>query len=260
VKRTVTRFLRGLNQIIFRDFAIGRYVREDVDSRSNARVILEFGDDDSSPALVEKSFGEGRVLLYCTAADDEWSNFPRSFLFLPLVQESARYVVRPDPDQYTLPVGAPIIIRYDPKRMGPQVAVVPPNGTAIRILSEQDQVSKQLFYRFDNTIKSGPYTVRLKTPDGEDFTRPYAFNVEPSEGNLRRANLAGIESAVPGVRLERASDEAAFDTDASDRTEFWRTLIWALVIVAGLETLLAWRFGHHKSSEHADESKQVFVR
>jgi hypothetical protein len=30
--------------------------------------------------------------------------------------------------------------------------------------------------------------------------------------------------------------------------------------VAAVETLLAWRFGHHKRMSAADEGKQVFVR
>ncbi|NUN52102.1 MAG: hypothetical protein HUU06_04825, partial [Planctomycetaceae bacterium] len=46
----------------------------------------------------------------------------------------------------------------------------------------------------------------------------------------------------------------------ADRSEFWRTLVVALVAVAALETLLAWRFGHHAAKRVEAEGKQVFVR
>jgi hypothetical protein len=258
----VVRFLRGINQIVFRTVAVGRYIRCEETARGPARIILTLADDDGSPFLAEKSFGEGRVLLYTTAADLEWSNFPHSILYLALMQESARYVVRPDSGATTLTVGAPIVIRYDPKRIAPQVAVVPPaelGGAPIKLLSARE--GKQLFYRYERTLVAGTYDLRLKTPEGEDFVRPYVFNVDPSEGDLARANLERIRRAVPGSRVERAGDESAFDTAESDRTEFWRTLIYCLIAIAAVETLLAWRFGHHSARKLADtEGKQVFVR
>jgi hypothetical protein len=258
----VVRFLRGINQIVFRTVAVGRYIRCEETARSPARIILTLGDEDGSPFLAEKSFGEGRVLLFTTAADLEWSNFPHSILYLALMQEAARYVVRPDPGATTLTVGAPIVIRYDPKRIAPQVAVVPPaelGAAPVTLLSARE--GKQLFYRYTRTLVAGTYAVRLKTPEGESLVRPYVFNVDPTEGDLNRANLERIRQAVPGSRVERAGDDSALDTDESDRTEFWRTLSYVLIAIAAAETLLAWRFGHHAARKLADtEGKQVFVR
>ena len=258
----VVRFLRGINQIVFRTVAVGRYIRCEETARGAARVILTLADDDGSPFLAEKSFGDGRVLLFTTSADLEWSNFPHSILYLAIMQEAARYIVRPDPGATTLTVATPIVIRYDPKRIAPQVAVVPPaelGGAPVKLLSARE--GKQLFYRYERTLVAGTYTVRLKTPAGEDFSRPYVFNVDPTEGDLQRANLESIRRAVPGSRVERAGDESALDTDESDRTEFWRTLVYCLLAIAALETLLAWRFGHHSAKKLADtEGKQVFVR
>jgi hypothetical protein len=202
--------------------------------------------------------------MFLTSADDEWSDFPRSPLYLMLLLESARYIVKPDPDDYTLPVGAPISVRYDPRRIGLQVALALPEelgGSSVRLLSEQDEKTKQLYYRYANTHAAGVYTMKLQTPEGEAFDRPYALNIDPTEGDLRRTELTPIAEAAPGTRIDRAGDEGALDTAESDRTEFWRTLVWCLVAMAALETLLAWRFGHHKAaSATTEEGKQVFVR
>ena len=84
--------------------------------------------------------------------------------------------------------------------------------------------------------------------------------LEATQLPTRRADLDLVTGGVPGARVDRAGDEQALDTDDSDRTEFWRTLVLCLIVIAGLETLLAWRFGHHKRSNLAAEGKQVFVR
>ncbi|HEX5137340.1 MAG TPA: BatA domain-containing protein [Planctomycetota bacterium] len=257
------RFLRGLHPVVFRTVAVSRFVKCEVSSRADARVLLSYTDEDGSPALVEKQLGDGRVLLFTTAADLEWSNFPHSVLWLPLLQEAARYVVRRDPDIYTKTVGEPIVIRYEPREMAPLVAVVPPpelGGTPVQLASARDEATKQLFYRFDRTTVAGEYAVRLKTPQGEPYEELYAMNLDPTEGDLERVDLEKLRAAAPGARIERGAEGAALGSDEADRSEFWRTLVVALVAVASLETLLAWRFGHHAAKRVEAEGKQVFVR
>jgi hypothetical protein len=85
-------------------------------------------------------------------------------------------------------------------------------------------------------------------------------NVDPAEGDLRRAELARVAQGLPGARVERAGEDAALAGGDDDRTEFWRTLIVLLIACAALETVLAWRFGHHGRGRAAPEGKQVFVR
>jgi len=257
------RFLRALHPVVYRTVAVHRFVKTDASQRGEARVLLTLTDEDGSPALAEKSYGDGRVLLFTTAADLEWSNFPHSILYVPILQEAARYVVRRDPDIFTKIVGEPIVVRYDPKEMAPQVAVVPPpelGGTPLQLASAKDDTTKQLFYRYDRTTVAGEYAVRMKTPLGEAFERLYAFNLDPSEGDLARVDLEKLRAAAPGARIERGTEEAAVGAEEEDRSEFWRALVVALILVAAVETVLAWRFGHHAAKRVETEGKQVFVR
>jgi len=255
----VTRFLRGLNEIVFRMVAVEHYIRCTVPSGVDARVVLQWTDDRASPALIDHAFGDGRVLLFTTAADDEWSNFPRSVLYVPLLQEAARYVVRPDPAGLTRVVGEPLTLRFDAQRMQRQATLqLPPElgESAPRLVADPESA----LFRYDGTSAAGTYTLRLSSPTGEPWQSVFAYNVDPTEGDLRRADPRRLAARLPGATVERVEDDAALETDESDRTEFWRSLIWALVICAGLETILAWRFGHHKSRVAPLEGKQVFVR
>jgi len=203
------------------------------------------------------------VVLFCTAADMEWSDFPISPIYLPILQETARYIVKPDLSDATIPVGAPIQLRFDPTKMRRRANIEPPEdlgGGRVELSLVEDADTGQFYFRYQRTGSAGIYTLKLESPEGPPFNAPFAVNVQPDEGDLRRANVRKLADAVPGASVESTDQDAAFDLEESDRSEFWRTLIYVLVAAALLETLLAWRFGHHKKNKIAAEGKQVFVR
>lgn len=259
----VVRFLRGMNEIVFRTVSVRHWIAVRPPQEAEAKVLLSYADDAGSPALVEKGFGEGRVLLFTTAADLEWSNFPHSILYLALLQECARYVVRPDAGDRTRLVDEALSIDFDPARMQRVASLLPPaeaGGAPVQLSLAEDKARGKLAFRYDRTGTAGVYTFRLKSPAGEEFREPRACNIDPTEGDLRRADLARVAAALPGLRVERAGDENALDAGEGDRTEFWRTILYALLLCAALESVLAWRFGHHAAARAEEGGKQVFVR
>ncbi|MCZ6786240.1 MAG: BatA domain-containing protein [Planctomycetota bacterium] len=261
----IIRFLRGINEIVLRTVSFRRFVRAEPPlSNSTATVLMSYTDQDSSPAIAEKGFGEGRVLLFTSAADTEWSDFPISPVFLAILQETARYVVKPDLADATLPVSAPVDIVFDATRMRRRATISPPEeqgGGRIELTLTEDTETGKQHFRYGRTQQAGIYTVHLESPENQAFDEPFAFNIDPTEGDLRRVpSVKSIADAVPGAIVENTQDGALFDLEESDRSEFWRTLIFLLVGAAVLETLLAWRFGHHKTKVVATEGKQVFVR
>ncbi len=264
VDHPALRFLAGINEIVFRMVHVRRFIGARLQARDKkTRVLMSWTDDNNSPALAEKEYGRGRVLLWTTSGDNEWSDMPRSHIYLPLMHELARYVVKPDPTDTTKLVGSPIVLPFDPARMQRIAHVVPPaelGGSPVPLgLVPVDKKKSAFVFRYERTPIAGAYTVRLKTPQGEDYLRPYAYNVDPEEGDLRLADRKAL-TRMDRVSLHRASEESMLDTDDSDRTEFWRTLMYVMIALAAFETLLAWRFGHHKNKKIAAEGKQVFVR
>jgi hypothetical protein len=258
----LVRFLRGLNEIVFRTVAAERWIGARAAEREDTRVLLQWADEAQSPALAERSYGEGRVLLFTTSADTEWSSFPHSVLYLALMQEAARWVVRPSSGGRTIVVGEPLDVAFDPTRMQRLAFVVPPaelGGAPVQLSLREEKDTGRFSFRYERTAVAGTYLLRLKNPQGEPYESPWAVNVDPAEGDLRRAELTRVTQGLPGARLERAGDDVALAGE-DDKTEFWRTLVILLVACAALETVLAWRFGHHGRGRIEPEGKQVFVR
>src|SRR5262249_36907144 len=56
------------------------------------QVLLHFAE--GAPALIESRYGEGRVLLWASTIDRDWTNLPIQPVFLPLVQQATRYLAR----------------------------------------------------------------------------------------------------------------------------------------------------------------------
>jgi hypothetical protein len=53
-------------------------------------VLVRFHDD--SPALVERGHGRGKVLWFASSCDRQWSDWPRSRLFVPVIHQLVGYL------------------------------------------------------------------------------------------------------------------------------------------------------------------------
>ena len=64
-------------------------------SDQEGRIVLaRFSGGD--PALTEQAVGQGRLMIYTSDLDNEWSRFPLNPAFVPFAVETARYLARDD--------------------------------------------------------------------------------------------------------------------------------------------------------------------
>src|SRR3970282_3051369 len=71
-----------------RSVEIYAYLRMETDGP----VPLRYSNGD--PALIEKSVGQGRVLLFTSSFDNVWSDFPLHPVFLPLAHQLIHYAAQ----------------------------------------------------------------------------------------------------------------------------------------------------------------------
>lgn len=243
-------------------------------------IPAKLNDADDSPALAEKSFGKGRVVLSTLPADADWTNFTSDPSYLIVMQEMVRYLSGDRGDQGLLRVAQPIrqpldLTNYeiDAALEGPRERkanvqataiegdtpteekksdVPQPDDTAVAAIAQPvpKQTSPQPVattwrLEYPDTDWQGFYELKLTRRESRSpETMLFAANVDPTEGNLKRVDQAALKKNFGDAKIEiiTADKLAGLDSTGSN-SEVWWYLLWGVVVVLCSEQLLAWWFG-----------------
>ncbi len=241
-------------------------------------VLASFDDNHSSPALLEKPFGEGKVVLFTSTLDHEWNaGIAGHPPYLPLMWNLCEYLaMRPtarrnlfvgDLIQAELPVEQyqpPFLLHTPGERGSVHLTASPP---------ERDQKVFRLSYplrartndpkvlRNEGVEWAGPYRLTRQVPnEGEKAVAYFAANMPPrtptpeeihaAEGNLDRITREEIRQRHPDFKVEfrgdRKEGEREMSLDAPPGSSLWRHLLYLLLGFMLLESVLAWLFGRAK--------------
>jgi hypothetical protein len=237
------------------------------------RQTVKYGD----PLVVASRYGKGKVVAFLTTAGGAWNDWaggsPASITYPLVIVELQKYLTSAGPDSDRT-VGSPLEIQLDNARFATRIHrfFVPedrdeqpgrpdgegPAGKGMGPVDLKEQVGSvaggRVTFVFDEARKPGLYRFEL-TPRGEEGgtspaprveTRAQVFNVDPVEGDLRRAARDDLEKVAPGVRLRVPGSGWAAEltdrrTDASESA--WFYLLFLLVLVA--EQALAVHLSFH---------------
>ena len=178
-----------------------------------ARVLATF--DDGAPALVEKEIGEGRVILFASTADRDWSDWAIQTSFLPAMQQMASHLAR-SLGQREAPraqVGESVAL---PGLEGGG-AVLGPDG---RELPHARTEAESLV-----VVPEQP-GIHLVVPEGGEPEPAFAAFPSPSESDTRRLDPRELRALLGGAKAE-----VAHDAGLGRKRE---TPLWSLLLLAGL--------------------------
>ncbi len=224
----------------------------------DVRVVAQFHG--GGPAIVEKTFGRGRVMLFASSCDAEWNNFPTSAAYLVVVHDLLRHLASGEFEQRNVIVHQPYRRTFAPAELIDTVKVRRPDGAekelrpylirpAGRRASEESENATLTLtqIRFLETDVAGQYKLELRRKDG---SRPpieyFAVNVPPQESDLRRYAPDDAKAAVKGIQFEYATSLAELKLAVRQSRagrEFARPLLLALLAVTCVELILGQRFG-----------------
>jgi hypothetical protein len=216
------------------------------------RVPIRFTDPDNSPAMVDRAWGSGRVIVFTLPLNLAWSDWPGHPGYIPVMHEVAQYAARTDPPGNSLLVGEPIRRQLDPSDYhhdvqvsyrGQEQGAEPETTSLVAVLDEQ---TNRLRFEFAKTDRTGLYDVVLSRFDSGKENGLVAVNLDPDEGDLKRIapeelnRLAGVDLPIVKRRATLAV------TAEGAKNEFWFSVLVALVGVLALEQTLAWLFGRRR--------------
>lgn len=228
------------------------------------QVVLHYDDEARTPALVEKSFGLGRVLLFNTSADAEWTNWPRQISFVPMLQETMRFLAPSAAARRNLGAGEPLKRELSASRFERQLGVLYPKldgrnkDEEVRPMTAQPKADGSAFNELviADTRRAGIYSLHLKPRGGEatELIERYAVNMPGAEGDLTRVDAPRLLEALAGVkaRVVSLATGSLMDLSEGKRRELWRGLLSAFLILLIAESALAWRAGHHRAAAPDD--------
>lgn len=216
------------------------------------RVLARWNNAGATPAVVEKVVGRGHVLLWTTAADRSWSDWPTEPSYVLAVREAARAVARSTaaPVQYTagqplrleLPSARDIVTptietpgQKDPRPLVQATPTAAPNANA-----NADGSSAARVLEFDDTRRAGLYTMRWRDSVTGPANRAYAVNPDRRESELERWPLEEFRRAWGVLEPEVVSLGGGADASlAVHGQEIWRTLAFGLMGLLVVEACFA---------------------
>lgn len=206
-------------------------------------------DGERSPAIVEKPFGDGRVVLFTIPCDDDWSTWPEDLSYVVAMQELNRYMAPQTAAAGNLAVGEPIRHRFDLTQYKLDVALTGPGRDKAPVQAVPDQQSppgEESLWRIDfaETDARGFYELEFERIDGRTERLLFAANIDPAEGDLRRIEPAALERELGDAAVQLAGIGSLSSLTAEGaKGELWMYILAALIGVLCLEQFLAWSFG-----------------
>lgn len=216
------------------DFGTARFfkiVRTEPDS--SATIVGKF--DDGFPAIIEKSLGRGRTLMFSSTLDLSWNDLPIRGVFVPFLYQSIDYLAAQilsgdRQSAYYQLIGETIRLPDDTK------SVTTPTGAEIAIAQSDTEMPL-----FTDTSMPGLYS-----HDGS--VGHFAVNLDTKESDFTRMEIEEFVAAVinPVTESQEALEmksQANFMQNAEiERRQriWWYLSLFLLAVVLG-ETFLASR-------------------
>jgi hypothetical protein len=195
------------------------------------------------PAICERSFGQGKVMLINTSADASWNYLVYTGEYIVLLQELLRYLVDAPDRAVNLRIGdvfrQPVLLssQYLLLRRPDlsKVRIAPaPQGHLWRMAYED--TSQQGVYEVDATAQVMP-------------RRRFVVNMVATEGDLTRLDADAFRRELTDAGASYWGPDKAIQRAVEARhsvKEFAWLFLWGLFILLCVETLLATQFGRRR--------------
>jgi hypothetical protein len=215
------------------DFSAARfYGYRSVTPAKDAQVLARF--DDGAPALMARSVGRGRALVWTSTLDLFWSDLALKPVYLPFVHQMARFLADYRLRANWATVGQVIDLSQEGDPSRPRVALAP-SGNRLPLEGEQGQVLE--------LSERGFYEIRERDRSAALVTVA-AANVELTESDRTSVDpveiVAAVTGSLPGTGPSDAPPAVPDETKERTQRMWWYILFAGILLLTG-ESLLAHR-------------------
>ena len=203
------------------------------------RVLARWNNPQSSPAVLEKRFGEGTVLFWTMTADRDWSDWPTEPSYVLAMRMAAASVAARILRWENVTAGQPLRYPLDPEFLPRQASLAVPGETDEVPLRIDNSTDGDPYLLSESTRVAGRYTANWDEPGVGARSRPFAVSPDATDSRLQRLDEADLEPYLGRLtpRMLRFTGETIDVT--TEGTELWRYAVLVLVGLIVFESLLA---------------------
>lgn len=227
---------------VLRDVRVRRYWR--CEPAEDTMVLAQFGDD---PFMMIRPYGQGQVALWTTTLNADWTTFPLTQDFLPVVQNLMLTIAAQSGSPVNLAQNDTLVFSrcqdgsiVDTPDAWKHCTVITPSGSEVEV--EGEFVGGEWVAEYQNTSTPGVYTVKM--PGRED--KHYAVSLAPGESDLEllendtreRLSKEGLVTKY----VASSNDLSAAIQEETGEREWWRWFVFLALGILMVELFLGWRW------------------
>jgi hypothetical protein len=226
---------------------VGQYLPLDLKdgNAGNSHVVLSLSND--APAVIDRPFGRGRVMLVTTSAGASWSSFPAAQEYPIMIQGLMKDLVGNPDARVNLNVGdhyeQPVYISSQ------HLLMTYPAGNKERLTPRQPtDVQNAWLVSFDHTNQQGLYAF-TDVQKGVLARRQFVANLKSEEGDLSRLEESEFKNIFSAGNYTWVGPDRPVEDLASKLhtvTELSPYLLVILTIILATEAYLAAKFGRRR--------------
>lgn len=248
VNHPIFQVFREAGSNVFGTIAFYKVVPTAPTLKADASVLLKFTN--GLPALLAREVGAGRVLLFTSSMDRDWTDFPLKSIFLPFVQEATHYLARnPTGEEKNARflVEQPVVLELVPSQK--KLWVLTPDGKE-ELLDQggalrpgEEGRPRRVIFR--GARVPGHYTV-MEREGSNVVVRPelgFAVNIPERETDLSPMPAGALQEKLLGLPvLMEGQGEVKGEVTVDRRRPLNHPLLWAGLLLLVLEGLwMAWK-------------------
>ena len=202
---------------------------------------LETGD----ALLLEKKWGNGRVIFCATTCDDAWSSLPMREVFVPFVQRLSTYLASSVMPPRNLRVGEKAVAHFPAAATGGEVVMLDSQGKEHTISIEAR--GGRGVATFDDTSRPGLY--EMKGPDGKPIH--FVVNTERSESDLKQLapeKRREVANSMGADLVTNMEEYRKLDHSRRFGQEIWKPLFMLVLFILFFELWLERRMARPRIS------------
>lgn len=252
----------GERNPLIRLISVQQYVRPPVrwkpDPDSTVQIAASLRNQ--MPLVVERKFGDGRIMAFLTPIEPGWTNWGNDPSFVVVALKLQSYLAAGRRDFDSRPVGTPIVVALEVDKFRQDLQFIAPGDTpesrtvidrsAARTTADSPIMTAAIGQSLINgqvqTDRRGIYEAWPVTTSGQADVRRFALNVDPQGGDLRLVDSRQLLGALAPVKAEfRSAEEFTYELAGLGGSNRSLLLMGLLLILLIAEQALAYSASYH---------------